>query len=131
MSFFEFHPLRPKKPEEVVNEEEKLLRRYLKHDSPVSYSPHALEITVQDVMALEEDLHAYVLSFLHTGHTETDIACECASVKELLATGDFTPVTAALFIQWYRNNPLEAAAFLMHHDSVVEIPEVLPPCQEE
>lgn len=131
MAGLNFIPFLRKKKEEIKDPEELMLRDYLENKSPVEYNDHALEVTVADVKALDGDLKDYVMHFLKTQDVHTELGCEVASIEELLQTEEFTPVTAALFIQWYRRDPVRAAAFLMHHDSVVEIPEEIPECEEE
>lgn len=119
------------KPASPESSFEKELRNYLTKKSPVKYNGSALEQTISDVKALNDDLKEYVMHFLQTGETRTELGCDLASIDELLQTSFFTPVTAALFIQWYNREPLEAAAFLLHHDSIDGIPEELPPIEEE
>lgn len=130
MSFIKFIPLERKDREETQNGDVELLREYLKNQSPVKYSDHALQETASDVMAMDGDLREYVMHFLKSNEADTDISCECVSIEELLQTQAFTPVTAALFIQWYRKDPASAAGYLLHHDGVEGIPEELPQCEE-
>ena len=106
------------------------LRAYLTEESPVAYGQQALEDTVRDVLALEPDLKEYVARFLETGEQDTGLACECASIRELLDTGEFTPVTAALLLQWYRRDPVGAASFLLHRDVIARLPADLPEPEE-
>ncbi len=131
MSILKFIPLIRKRDAEVQNGDERLLRDYLENRSAVKYNDHALEGTVRDVTALDDDLKEYVMQFLKTRNEETDIGCECVSIRELLETKSFTPVTAALFVQWYRKDPANAAAYLLHHDAVRDIPQQLPECEED
>ena len=85
----------------------------------------ALKITIDDIIGMDVDLKQYVREYLRDNDkTETTIRCEVASISELIASGGFTPVNAALFIQWYRREPKKAIAFLMQHDTVCD----LPPC---
>ena len=130
MSMNRFISFLRKKSEEIQNSDERLLRHYLETQSPVKYNDHALEATVMDVMALDDDLKQYVMNFLKNRSDETDIECECASISDLLKTQSFTPVTAALFIQWYRKDPVNAARYLLHQDAVQSIPEELPASEE-
>ena len=130
MSMNRFISFLRKKSEEIQNSDERLLRHYLETQSPVKYNDHALEATVMDVMALDDDLKQYVMNFLKNRSDETDIECECASISDLLKTQSFTPVTAALFIQGYRKDPVNAARYLLHHDAVQSIPEELPASEE-
>lgn len=84
----------------------------------------ALEDTVREVMYLDDDLRRYVFDFLRDRtKVHTSLGCEVASVQELVFGGGFSPVTAALFVQWYRDNPRSAAAFLLQNDSLRDIPE--------
>ena len=84
----------------------------------------ALEQTVGDVLALDQDLRDYALTTIIDGTApETDLGCEIASIGDLLKTGEFNPVTAALFVQWYRREPRKAAATLVHHDAIIGLPE--------
>lgn len=84
----------------------------------------ALEQTVGDVLALDQDLRDYALTTIIDGTApETDLGCEIASIGDLLKTGEFNPVTAALFVQWYRKEPRRAAATLVHHDAITGLPE--------
>ena len=125
MSMNRFIPFLRKMSEEIQNSDERLLRHYLETESPVKYNDHALEAT-----ALDDDLKQYVMNFLKNRSDETDIECECASISDLLKTQSFTPVTAALFIQWYRKDPVNAARYLLHHDAVQSIPEELPASED-
>ena len=94
----------------------------------------ALEITINDIMGMDDDLKEYVREFLRDNdNTATSISCDVASISELIASGRFSPVNAAMFIQWYRHEPRKAVAFLMQHDAVCNIPEGLdapPPSHE-
>lgn len=130
MRHFDFKILHKQTDQDKMSNEGKMLRRYLEDESPVSYGEHALEATVQDVLSLDADLKEYVLHFIQTKDMTCSIACECASINDLLQTGRFTPITAALLIQWYRRDPVAAASFLMHHDRVTDIPENLPETEE-
>lgn len=130
MAFENFIPFARKRKEEIKDANEMLLRNYLENDSPVKYNAHALESTVIDVMALDEDLKGYVMHFLKNRTEATDIGCECVSIEQLLQTRFFTPVTAALFIQWYRRDPLNAARYLLQRDVIQDIPQELPECEE-
>lgn len=105
-----------------------LLQEYLKNKS---YNAHMLEDTISDVLAMDVDLQGYVMHFLKTSEMNTDIACECVSIEELLQTQVFILVTAALFIQWYRKDPLGAAGYLLHHDNIEAIPKELPQCEDK
>ena len=127
MSRFEFPIFQKKECLKEMDENERLLRQYLEKQS---YGTQALEATVQDVFALDEDWKEYVFRFLQTGKASCAIACECASITDLLQAESFTPVTAALWIQWYRREPARAAAFLLRHDRVEEIPDTLPEPEE-
>lgn len=108
------------------------LRKYLVRTAEARNEPwrskRALLQTVDDVLALDEDLLAYVRAFIaDESQTETDLGCEAASIAELLAGGT-DPVRAALLVQWYRRSPREAAAFLVQHDTVTNI--TLQPTEE-
>ena len=84
----------------------------------------ALKVTIDDIMGLDADLKQYVREYLRDNDkTETSISCDVVSISELIASGAFSPVNAALFIQWYRREPKNAVAFLMQHDTVCKIPE--------
>lgn len=84
----------------------------------------ALEQTVGDVLALDQDLRDYALTAIIDGVApETNLGCEIAGIGDLLKTGEFNPVTAALFIQWYRREPRKAAATLVLHDAITGLPE--------
>ena len=86
----------------------------------------ALKITIDDIMGMDSDLKEYVREYLRDNEkTETSISCDITSISELVKSGGFSPVNAALFIQWYRREPKNAVAFLMHHDTVCKIPERL------
>ena len=104
------------------------VRDYLVQGAVAMGSPwrnrEALEKTVNDVLALDQDLRDYALTTILDGTApETDLGCEIASIGNLLKTGEFNPVTAVLFVQWYRRDPRRAAATLVHHDIVVRLPE--------
>ena len=131
MRHFVFKIMRKRNDKTKMSNDEKMVRRYLENESPVAYEEHALEATVQDVLALDSDLKEYVLRFLHSKDMTSLIQCECVSITDLLQTERFTPITAALFIQWYRRDPVGAASFLMHHDVVKDIPEALPEPSED
>ena len=92
MSRFEFPIFQKKECLKEMDENERLLRQYLEKQS---YGTQALEATVQDVFALDEDLKEYVFRFLQTRKASCAIACECASITDLLQAESFTPVTAA------------------------------------
>lgn len=86
----------------------------------------ALKVTIDDIMGMDADLKQYVREYLRDNDkTETTIGCDVASISELITSGGFTPVNAALFIQWYRREPKKAVAFIMQHDTVCKIPERL------
>ncbi len=130
MRNFEFKILLKQNDKNKMSNDEKMIRRYLEKESPVAYGEHAFESTVQDVLSLDNDLKEYVLHFLYTKDMTSSIQCECASIDDLLQTEQFTPITAALFIQWYRRDPVGAASFLLHHDTVKDIPGSLPETDE-
>ena len=84
----------------------------------------ALQKTIEDVFAMDVDLREYALGFLQGQvPAASAIKCEVASISQLLETGEFTPITAALFIQWYRREPKSAAAFLLQRDTIINLPE--------
>lgn len=130
MSYFSFYPFWRRGHSGGGDSLAEALRAYLEGEAPTPYGQQSLEDTVQDVLALEPDLKDYVSRFLETGESGTDLACECASIRELLETGSFTPVTAALFLQWYRRDPVGAAAFLLHRDTITELSEELYEAEE-
>lgn len=101
------------------------LRKYLVRSAEERKDPwrsnRTLCRTIDDVLALDEDLLGYVRAFIaDERQTDTDIGCEAVSICELLAIGN-SPVQAALTVQWYRRDPRAAAEFLLRHDKVTEI----------
>lgn len=126
MRHFEYKIFHKQSEKTKMSKDETIVRSYLENESPVAYGEHALEVTVQDILALDSDLKEYVLRFLQSKDMTSSIQCECASVTDLIQTGSFTPITAALFIQWYRRDPMGAASFLLHHDMIKDIPEDIP-----
>ena len=83
------------------------------------YRGEVLEGTVADVLALDEDLFACVRRFVMEGAWDgTQVECPFGTLDDLTATGAFTPVAAALFAQWAREDPKEAARYLLGRDSV-------------
>lgn len=107
----------------------KNLKNYLLQSAKEMGSPwrdkKALNKTIEDVFAMDDDLKEYVVTFIQDQTKfETSIACEVITVMQMLQTGDFTPVTAALFMQWYRRDPKNATAFLIQRDTIVELPEI-------
>lgn len=101
---------------------ESMLRAYLQNAENGVYGEHALETTVQDVLALDVDLKDFVQRFLEGVPEDADaLRCDFATIGDLVQTEQFTPVTAALYLQWYRRNPTAATRFLLGHDSVTEI----------
>ena len=123
-------------PEDIKSRVEKMserklknaIRDYLAKGARAMGAPwrnkEALEQTVGAVLALDQDLRDYALTTIIDGTApETDLGCEIASIGDLLKTGEFNPVTAALFIQWYRRDPRRAAATLVHHDAIVGLQE--------
>lgn len=83
------------------------------------YRGEALEETVADILTLDEDLFAYVKRYVMEGVQEgTQVGCAFATLDDLVATGSFTPVSAALFAQWAREEPREAARYLLRRDKL-------------
>ena len=108
------------------NDFKKCIRSYLLKSADDAKSPwrdkKALKETVEEVVGMDDDLLAYVHGpIMGQGVTETPIACEIVSISELVNGAGYTPVSAALFIQWYRRDPKRAAAFLLQHDAIVGI----------
>ena len=67
----------------------------------------------------DEDLFACVRRFVMEGAWDgTQVECPFGTLDDLTATGAFTPVAAALFAQWAREDPKEAARYLLGRDSV-------------
>ena len=103
------------------------LRKYLVQDARDRGEPwrnkDALKKTISDVWALDEDLKEYVLGFLNNqSYVETTLGCEIVSIAQLLQSGEFSPVTAALYIQWYRRDPKNASMFLLQRDTIIDLP---------
>lgn len=89
--------------------------------------PKVVRNTADKVVSLDSDLKDFVRSFLTSGRIEdADFGCEYATIQDLLESGDYTPVSAALMVQWFRDDPIHAASAALHHDDVVDIPEELP-----
>ena len=104
------------------------LRRFLLQDARKRGVPwrnkEALNQTIKDVFALDDDLKEYVWKFLaNRTDIETNLGCQIISIEELIRSGEFSPVTAALFIQWYRESPRTASLSLLQHDSIVDLLE--------
>ena len=103
------------------------LRKFLIQDACNRGEPwrdkDALKKTICDVWALDEDLKEYVLEFLNNrSHIATSLACEIVSISQLVQSGEFSPITAALYIQWYRRDPKNASMFLLQRDSIIDLP---------
>lgn len=126
-----FEILKRKIDESRMSEDEKAIRGYLEKTLPRDCSENAFESTVEDVLKLDSDLREYVLGFIESNDASTDIECEIISIKDLLETKKFTPVTAALFIQWYRRDSKSATLYIMHHDEIRNIPKDLPEIEDD
>lgn len=73
---------------------------------------------------LDEDLKRYVYSFLKDRTKwRTSLGCDVAYIGELVESGGFTPVTASLFVQWYRSDPRSPSAFLLQNDLMMGLPD--------
>ena len=107
---------------------EEMTERYLKDVATECGIPwrddHAFWATVNEVSNLDEDLKRYVYSFLKDQTKwRTSLGCDVVNIGELVESGGFTPVTASLFVQWYRSDPRSASAFLLQNDLIMGLPD--------
>lgn len=89
---------------------------FLHEESGIEYNQTVLEHTVKDVMALDEDLLAFVKKFIMDKTMDAgELACEpYFTMDEFLKNTGYNPITAAIYFQMYRQNKAAALkAFLM------------------
>jgi hypothetical protein len=115
---------------------EKKVMSYLERSAKESGMPwrnkSALLETIEDVKKLDDDLKVYVKDFLEDEtNWQTSLGCDVVSINTLVEIGMFTPVAAALFIQWYRDEPRQASLFLLQNDTIKGIPEKIPEEKDE
>ena len=83
--------------------------------------PQAVKDTVADVLALDDDLKNAVRRFLSgENHSFAGLSCAGLTVDDLLEKGAFTPISAVLWVQWFRTDPAHAASALLHTDEIVD-----------
>ncbi len=119
-----------------MNRFEKKVIAYLERSAKERGTPWrnkaALVETLDDVRNLDDDLKEYVEEFIEDETKwRTSLGCDAAGINELVKIGLFTPVTAALFIQWYRDDPRQASLFLLQNDTIKGIPEKIPEEKDE
>ncbi len=117
----DFQAIKRETGETGMEENEMRLRSYLVNESPIKYDDSELEDIVEDVLDLDDDLGEYVRCFLQTGETDTDLGCELIGINDLLQIGNFTPVTAALVIHWYRRDSLGVISYLVSQGMIPDI----------
>ena len=98
-----------------------LIRKYLMEKSGRTYDEFACERTIHDVLTMDEDLLEYVKDFLENGIADCEefVCGNDFTMEELLETSAFDPITAALMVQFYRRDRVQALQTLLSHDLVV------------
>lgn len=89
---------------------------FLQEGSGMAYQQTVLDRTVKDVLALDEDLLAFVKRFIMDEAVDPgELVCEpYFTMDEFLRNTGYNPVTAAIFFQMYRQDRAAALkAFLM------------------
>lgn len=108
-----------------------LVRCYLLEGKRKWRCPHHVKTTIRQVLALDGDLKSFVRDCLekHVGPA-FELGYEGVLVSDLLKTG-FTPIGAALLIQWYRKDPVAAARTHYTAGGIVNIPDEFMELDEE
>lgn len=100
------------------------VRAYLQGDGIRWGSRKGVEQTVEDVLRLDDDLKAFVRETLGgTAPSTPDIHCGNITLEELLKV--FNPVAAAIWVQWYREEPVRALASLCMRGGIEGLPDPL------
>lgn len=90
--------------------------------------PKTVKATIEDVLSLDDDLKEYIRQYLDGDDVSSStLGMVGVSIGELITRRSLTQINAALVIQWYRENPLEAASALLQCDRVDELREPSDP----